>query len=224
MSTQVAPRPRVAIVDDDIALAELVQTFLADEGMEAVMCPNLRRAHEFIRHEQPDLVLLDLRFGGGEYGWRVLDQLTLDASTARTPVILWSAAQDSLLARAPALLPRHGVFALPKPFDLDALLGTVQRALLAYPPLRRMAGQIAPGVHDLTACEREVATLVARGYSNQEIATALVLSPGVVANHVAYILQKLNCSNRAQVVNCLSVSAIDDLHVGRAPQRDRYVV
>jgi DNA-binding CsgD family transcriptional regulator len=51
----------------------------------------------------------------------------------------------------------------------------------------------------LTAREREVADLVARGYSNQQIADALVLTRGTVANHVAHILAKLGAANRTQV-------------------------
>lgn len=51
----------------------------------------------------------------------------------------------------------------------------------------------------LTAREREVAILIAKGRSNRQIADALVLVTGTVANHVAHILGKLNCANRAQV-------------------------
>jgi hypothetical protein len=44
-----------------------------------------------------------------------------------------------------------------------------------------------------------VADLLARGYSNQQIADALVLTRGTVANHVAHILAKLGVANRTQV-------------------------
>jgi DNA-binding NarL/FixJ family response regulator len=51
----------------------------------------------------------------------------------------------------------------------------------------------------LTHREREVAELVTRGYSNQAIADALVLTRGTVANHVAHVLAKLGARNRTQV-------------------------
>jgi DNA-binding NarL/FixJ family response regulator len=51
----------------------------------------------------------------------------------------------------------------------------------------------------LTPREREVVELLARGYSNQHIAEALVLTRGTVANHVAHILAKLGAANRTQV-------------------------
>jgi DNA-binding CsgD family transcriptional regulator len=55
----------------------------------------------------------------------------------------------------------------------------------------------APG--RLTAREVEVAALIARGYSNRQIADQLVVARGTVANHVAHILEKLGFQSRAQV-------------------------
>jgi DNA-binding NarL/FixJ family response regulator len=51
----------------------------------------------------------------------------------------------------------------------------------------------------LTARQHEVARLIARGYSNQHIADALVLTPGTVANHVQHILERLDVHSRAQI-------------------------
>ena len=47
--------------------------------------------------------------------------------------------------------------------------------------------------------EREVAALIARGYSNRDIAGALVITEGTAANHVEHILTKLGFTSRAQV-------------------------
>jgi DNA-binding CsgD family transcriptional regulator len=51
----------------------------------------------------------------------------------------------------------------------------------------------------LTARQREVAALIARGQTNAQIARQLVVTTGTVANHVADILTRLGCSNRSQV-------------------------
>jgi DNA-binding CsgD family transcriptional regulator len=57
-----------------------------------------------------------------------------------------------------------------------------------------------PGVlGKLTAREREVAALIAQGFTNDEIAQRLVLTTGTVANHVAHILGKLNVTSRVLV-------------------------
>jgi DNA-binding NarL/FixJ family response regulator len=48
----------------------------------------------------------------------------------------------------------------------------------------------------LTAREREVAMLVARGLTNKEVALQLGLSEGTVKLHVHNILRKLSLKNR----------------------------
>jgi non-specific serine/threonine protein kinase len=56
----------------------------------------------------------------------------------------------------------------------------------------------------LTPREKEVAILVARGLTNRQIASELVLSEHTVHHHVTNILQKLNLSSRQQVASRLS--------------------
>jgi class 3 adenylate cyclase/CheY-like chemotaxis protein/DNA-binding CsgD family transcriptional regulator len=51
----------------------------------------------------------------------------------------------------------------------------------------------------LSAREREVATLIARGCTNREIAEALVIAESTAVRHVANILNKLALKSRAQV-------------------------
>jgi DNA-binding NarL/FixJ family response regulator len=65
------------------------------------------------------------------------------------------------------------------------------------PPTPRQAAKRA--FDGLTARERDVASLVAQGRSNREIADALVLGERTVQTHVAHILDKLNFTSRAQI-------------------------
>ena len=51
----------------------------------------------------------------------------------------------------------------------------------------------------LTRREQEVAALVARGFTNRQIATELSISEYTVANHIANILKNLGVSSRAQI-------------------------
>jgi DNA-binding NarL/FixJ family response regulator len=52
----------------------------------------------------------------------------------------------------------------------------------------------------VTAREREVATLLARGLSNAEIAETLVLSPHTVQDHIKSLYEKLNVGSRQEFV------------------------
>ena len=54
--------------------------------------------------------------------------------------------------------------------------------------------------HGATAREREVATLMARGLTNPEIAEALVLSPHTVQDHVKSLFDKLGVGSRQELV------------------------
>jgi DNA-binding NarL/FixJ family response regulator len=53
---------------------------------------------------------------------------------------------------------------------------------------------------ELTEREREILRLVAAGLSNADIARHLVISPLTAKTHVARILAKLDCHDRAQLV------------------------
>jgi predicted ATPase/DNA-binding CsgD family transcriptional regulator len=52
---------------------------------------------------------------------------------------------------------------------------------------------------NLTARERDIVRLIARGRSNRQIAAELVITEGTVANHVVHILNKLGCDSRTQI-------------------------
>lgn len=52
--------------------------------------------------------------------------------------------------------------------------------------------------NDLTEREREVLGLVARGYTNKQIAESLYLSEKTARNHVSHILEKLGLSRRSE--------------------------
>jgi DNA-binding NarL/FixJ family response regulator len=72
--------------------------------------------------------------------------------------------------------------------------------------------QIVPHTRQLdclTRREREVADLIARGCSNQQIAETLVVTRGTVANHVAHILAKVGVANRTQVAARVLDGSVD---------------
>ncbi|MGE5249345.1 MAG: helix-turn-helix transcriptional regulator [Bacteroidota bacterium] len=77
----------------------------------------------------------------------------------------------------------------------------LQRALAMMPaphiPTARQAAKREFG--GLTAREREIAALIARGKSNREIAGELVISENTAERHVANILSKLGFNSRTQI-------------------------
>ena len=123
------PPARIAVINDDTAFLTLMRELLETEGgYEAIICREWDDAHAFVKEQRPSLVILDIRMNGEERGWAILNVLTLDPDTRMIPVIVCSAAIQSLHEHQQTLT-RYGICALPKPFDLETLLETVARIL-----------------------------------------------------------------------------------------------
>lgn len=70
----------------------------------------------------------------------------------------------------------------------------------SFPPVDAVQSPPIRLADVLSERELMIASLIAEGRSNREIADQLILSPETVKTHVARILRKLNASNRAEAV------------------------
>jgi DNA-binding NtrC family response regulator len=123
------PRARIAVINDDTVFLDLMKELLEqEEHYEVFICKEWDGAYEFVRDHTPDLVIQDIRIGGEEHGWTILNLLTLDPHTRPIPIIVCSAAIQSLHEHQ-EWLSQYGIRALPKPFDLDTLLETVEEMI-----------------------------------------------------------------------------------------------
>lgn len=79
---------------------------------------------------------------------------------------------------------------------------TIANRLIGFFGMSHKRQQIesVPLFPELTVREREVLTLIAKGYSNPAIAERLVLSPKTVRNHVSTIFSKLQVAGRAEAI------------------------
>jgi non-specific serine/threonine protein kinase len=115
----------------------------------------------------------------------------LDQTLQAARQVLGEAAADAAWASGCALSPADAVAearATAEPETSSTGRGAQSPRLRAVPT----------GVA-LTARECEVAGLIARGLTNRQIATELVIAEGTVANHVVNILNRLGVGSRAQV-------------------------
>jgi DNA-binding CsgD family transcriptional regulator len=80
-------------------------------------------------------------------------------------------------------------------------LGTPLWAERARVELARIGGRTATG--DLTATERRVAELVARGRSNKDVAAQLFITPRTVEGHLTRIYEKLGVRSRGELAHRL---------------------
>lgn len=119
---------RIAVVNDDTDFLTLMGELLEDRGWTAIIHREGDDAYQHIKNDLPDLVILDIRMGNPEEGWKVLELLTLDPETNVVPVIVCSAAIDDLREKQD-WLDGKGISILPKPFDIDDLYQSVETAL-----------------------------------------------------------------------------------------------
>jgi DNA-binding NarL/FixJ family response regulator len=83
----------------------------------------------------------------------------------------------------------------------DALLSpAITRKLISEYVSRPPHGNLAEALNILTNREREVVALAARGLSNDEIATHMVISPTTAKTHISRAMTKLHARDRAQLV------------------------
>ena len=101
---------------------------LDEEGYEVVTYRELQGVYQAVRDANPDLIIMDIVIGGEKKGWELVELLTLDPKTRAVPIIVCSAAVQSLREREEQLT-RLAIRALPKPFDLEELLAAIRHAL-----------------------------------------------------------------------------------------------
>lgn len=122
------PTPKhVTVVNDHQDFLELLAEFLGEEGYEVTTIVKHQGAFEQIKASQPDVVVCDLMFDNAPAGWTLLDMLYLDPKTRAIPLILCSAATRQVQEIAPSLSSK-GILWLEKPFELEKLLETLEKA------------------------------------------------------------------------------------------------
>ena len=125
----VARRPLVVVINDDTAFLQLLEELLEVHGRYEVRThKQWDGAYQFVKAARPDIVVLDIVMGDEERGWTILSMLTLDPVTRPIPVIVCSAALQSLRDHE-GFLADHGIRTLPKPFDLDDLTRAIEGLL-----------------------------------------------------------------------------------------------
>ena len=80
-------------------------------------------------------------------------------------------------------------------------LSPIAQSVMVGDYLQRVrAGEERDSYSSLTEREREILKLVAEGYTNNQIAERLVISPKTVDTHRTHIMDKLNLHSRAELV------------------------
>lgn len=196
---------RLLIVDDDPNLLRAVAACLRGEGYEVDTARSGDEALVHIAQRLPDLIVSDIRMPRMD-GYAFARQLRSNPRTDLIPVIFLTA-KDESSDRIAGI--RSGVDAyLTKPFEPDELIAVIgnilRRVERTHAEIARLIGSnvrqhVAFSDEHLTEAEERIASAVASGLSNKEIAAELGLSVRTVENHISHILAKKNFENRVEI-------------------------
>ncbi len=81
---------RILVVDDDRQIVRLVRSYLEKAGMTVFSAYDGDEAIQFIRHERPDLIVLDLMLPKRD-GWEITRWLRAHESLSSTPILMLTA-------------------------------------------------------------------------------------------------------------------------------------
>jgi two-component system nitrate/nitrite response regulator NarL len=216
---------RFVLCDDHRLFVEPLAAALANKGHDVVVAYTPLRALEAVAEHQPDLVVLDLSFPGGN-GLDILAELR--RRDPACPVVILSASvdardmADAAAAGAAAFLRKDQ----PVTSIFEALDRVVAGRVVPTPPLlrRRVHSEayerVKRLVDTLTERERQVLTLLIRAEDTTEICRSLGVEASTARTHVQNVLLKLGVHTRLQAVALVVSTGIDRELIRSSPAGD----
>jgi DNA-binding NarL/FixJ family response regulator len=202
----------VVLVDDHHMFRTGVRASLDDRVRVVGEADSVESAVRVVHELRPPVVLLDVHLPGGDGGGgaEVLRLCTDLGSDVRFLALSVSDAAEDVVAVIRAGARGYVTKAIDGPALSDAVLRVAGGDAVFSPRLAGFvldafgtaAGDVATGDDELdrlSAREREVMRLIARGYSYREVATELFISIKTVETHVSAVLRKLQLSSRHEL-------------------------
>jgi DNA-binding NarL/FixJ family response regulator len=198
---EIDPGTTCLVADDHPAVLDAVSRYLEQNGVEVLM--RVSRGDEALAGiiaDRPSIALLDVRMEPIS-GIEVARAVSRRAPWTQT--VLYTAYSDRTLLKQALDAGARGFVGkdAPMPELLRALAtvaggGTYVDAQLADTLASGTVNTLSP----LTSREQQVLTMIADRLTNEEIASALQISPETVQSHVHNAMEKLNADTRTQAV------------------------
>ena len=208
---------RIAIADDHAVLRESLAALLESQR-DFEVCGAAANGTEALQVAQschPDVLVLDLFMPDGD-GFEVLR--TLDRSGNRVASVVLTGSENQLdYVQVVRLGARGLVLKGDSPRVLFSAIRSVATGELAFTDeiartvlntMSAEAPQKSGSLDRLSDRERQIATLVARGLKNRDIAQQLAISENTVKRHMQSIFNKSGARDRLE----LAVFAMSELH------------
>lgn len=200
---------KVAIVEDSRSTRQSLEAVinLSRDYRCVCACASAEEALRELPLHQPEVVLMDINLPGMS-GVKCVAQLknllpqvrVIMITVYRNPEMIFGALRAGacgyLLKRSS---PDQVLNAIREAQEGGApMTGEIARQVITY---FQSQTRVEDEVETLTAREQEVLELLAKGYSNKEIAARLSVSVAAIRWHLTHIYQKLHVQSRTQAVS-----------------------
>lgn len=197
-------RHRVFVVEDHPLMLNGIQRALEDRYELVGSASEAGAAVEMILERDPDLVLLDVRFDGGG-GAAVIEGVKRHNQRVKFLAYTVSTSAEDVIRMFRVGVDGYVV----KKADGVELADNIDQVLAGGRPVSRYVANYLMQIDDiaaentelegLTPKEREVMTLIARGYRYREVADELGMSVKTLETHMKHIFDKLGVASRHEV-------------------------
>ena len=203
---------RVVVADDQAMVRAGFRSLLNEEpGLEVVgEAADGEQAVAAVRRFRPDVALMDIRMpnvDGLEATRRIVAAGLATRILILTTFDLDEYVYEGLRAGASGFLlkdasPEQLIAAIQVVAEGEAVLAptVTRRVVEAFARIPAADDALRAALDSLTAREREVLRLLARGRSNAEVARELIVSEATAKTHVRHVLSKLDLRDRVQAV------------------------
>ena len=187
-------REHILVIDDDPALLEQAEYILSERYAVSLANSGKQGVSFLEKGGRADIILLDIIMPDLD-GFQTLDAIRSIDGCEKIPVIFLTSLSD-------AESELHGLRSgatdyITKPYNPLVLLARVELRLKTGNRLDEK--KLAELAEPLTNVEHKVAILLARSYSNEEIAKELHYALDTVKKLVSRILEKLNIKSRKDI-------------------------
>ena len=191
---------QILVVEDEHSISNLIKVNLTRAGYACDCAYDGLAAVDMLDKKPYDLVLLDIMLPGAD-GYEIMD----DIAPLEIPVIFLTGHGD--VDMAVQAMKDGAIDFIQKPINEERLLSAVAKAV-RYDESHRgwtiSAEEEKKRYQTLTAREKQILSLIAKGLINKEVSERLGLSPRTIEVHRQKGLHKLGVQTVSELVRLLS--------------------